>query len=100
MKGRLVSKRNLPRRKAAKTSVYEAVAVCSKMRPCAGQSADVLRSLRAAQLTGPSVRLRRIIVSRFAEIAVPIPGSTMGSNTEVLCQWERRDGVKRGIGKV
>lgn len=100
MKGRPVSKRNLPRRKTGKTSVNEAVAVCSKMRPCEGQSADVLHSLRAIELTGPSVGLRRIVISRFADIAVPIPGSTMGSNTKALCQWERRGGVKRGIGKV
>lgn len=100
MKGRPVSKRNLPRRKTGKTSVNEAVAVCSKMRPCEGQSADVLHSLRAIELTGPSVGLRRIVISRFADIAVPITGSTMGSNTKALCQWERRGGVKRGIGKV
>ena len=100
MEGRLISKRNLPRQKTGKTSVNEAVTACSKMRPCAGQSANVPRNLKAAQITGPSVRLRRIVVFRFADIAVPIAGSTMGSNTKVLCQWERRGGVKRGIGKV
>ena len=100
MKGRFIRKRNLASWKTGKTSINEAVALCSKMRPCAGKSADVLRNFRATELTGPSVGLRRIVVSRFADIAVPMPVSAMGPNTKALCQWQRRGGVKRGIDKV
>ena len=100
MKGRFTSKRNLSSWDTGKTSVNEAVAVCSKMRPCAGQSADLLRSCKAIGLTGPSVGLRRFVVSRFADIAIPISGSAMGTNTKVFCQWHRRGGVKRAIDKV
>lgn len=100
MEGRLISKRNRSRWKTGKTSVNEAVTVCSQMRPYGDQSADMLRRFRTTELTGPSIRLRRVIESRFADIAVPIPGSAVGSNTKALCQWQRGGGVKRGIGKV
>lgn len=99
MKGRLFSKRNRSRWKTGKTSIDEAVTVCSQMRPYRGQSADMLRRFRTTELTGPSIRLRRIIDSRFADIAVLIPGSAMESNTKALCQWQRGRGVKRASAK-
>jgi hypothetical protein len=34
---------------------------------------------------GPSVGFRRIVVSRFADIAVPVSGSAMGPDTKALC---------------
>lgn len=53
MEGRFVSKRNLAGWKMGKTSVYEAVAVRTKIRPYAGYSADVLLVLKPQNSHGP-----------------------------------------------
>jgi hypothetical protein len=52
------------------------------------------------KLTRSLVGFCVVVISRFSDIAIPIPSSAVGPDAEFLVQRQLRSGVKRGIDKI
>ena len=76
-------------RESGITGVDEAVAVCDETGPWSSLLVGVLREMEASGLTWASVGLHGVVVSPFSDVAVPIPGATVGTHAEIPRQWQR-----------
>ena len=73
-----------------KTSIDETVTICNKIRPWNYSAVLRWAEVDGRKLTRSLVGFCVMIISRFPDIAIPIPSSAVGADAKFLVQSELR----------